>query len=482
MNETRFHAPLIIRGEVVADADVEFGGRGSDTRFLGADVTKYLDRLPLPAPSGLSDLYALSFEQILDYLEELGERLEFSQNRHLQESMALTIRTSGLGPDIIRACYENLGRVFNRRQMRQEADLSVGIPFLEGWVSIRDDPGYNIAVRAFGARSVHIIAGNVPTVSAVTVIRNALTRSDMIIKTPSNDPLTAVAIARTMIDMAPDHPITKHLSVGYWKGGDARVEDFLYRPRNIEKIVAWGGLASVKHVAKYIQPGIDLITLDPKLSSTIIGQEAFVDEATMRRVAARLALDVAAYNQQACVNARVVYIQTGTDQDGIQRANQFGRLLLTAIEALPSRISGPATTLDPSLADEIEGLRFSSDRYQVLGGERNGGVIISQCSEPVEFAALLNHRVANLVPVDDLEIPIRSVTAYTQTIGIYPNSLIAAIRDRLAFHGTQRLVSLGYATRAPLAGPQDAIEPMRRMLKWIMQETYDSDVVPAMPA
>jgi len=241
MNETRFQAPLIIRGEVVADADVEFGGRGAGTRFLAADVTKYLDRLPLAAPSGLSDLYALSFEHILDYLEELGKRLEFSKNPHLMESMVLTIQTSGLGPDIIRACYENIGKVFNRAHMRQVADLSVGIPFLEGWVSILDEAGYNIAVRAFGARSVHIVAGNVPTVSAVTIIRNALTRSDMIIKTPSNDPLTAVAIARTMIDMAPDHPITKHLSVGYWKGGDARVEDFLYRPRNIEKIVAWGG-------------------------------------------------------------------------------------------------------------------------------------------------------------------------------------------------------------------------------------------------
>ncbi len=79
------------------------------------------------------------------------------------------------------------------------------------------------------------------------------------------------------------------------------------------------------------------------------------------------------------------------------------------------------------------------------------------------------------MPIDDLDIPIRSVTAYTQTIGIYPNSLIPRVRDRLAFHGAQRLVSLGYATRAPLAGPQDAIEPLRRMLKWIMQETYDEE-------
>jgi len=26
-----------------------------------------------------------------------------------------------------------------------------------------------------------------------------------------------------MIDMAPDHPLTRHVSVAYWKGGDAQV-------------------------------------------------------------------------------------------------------------------------------------------------------------------------------------------------------------------------------------------------------------------
>ena len=36
-----------------------------------------------------------------------------------------------------------------------------------------------------------------------------------------------------------------------------------------------------------LRPGIGLITLDPKLSSTIIGAEAFADEAVMAEVAAR---------------------------------------------------------------------------------------------------------------------------------------------------------------------------------------------------
>jgi Acyl-CoA reductase (LuxC) len=120
----------------------------------------------------------------------------------------------------------------------------------------RDEWRQQILIRAFGARCVHIIAGNSPIVAYMRVIRNALTRSDCITKAPSNDPLTAIAIARTMVDMAPDHPVTRHLVAGYWKGGDARVEEAIYDPRKIEKIIAWGGFASVKHITQYRRLGI----------------------------------------------------------------------------------------------------------------------------------------------------------------------------------------------------------------------------------
>jgi hypothetical protein len=302
---TRFQVPLIIRGEVIDDMEITHQGRGAGATFMTPDIRKHVGRLALSSASELADLYEISFDEILDFLSELGRRLNLD-NPHVRAAFELSVQTSGLGADILRGTYANLGRVFDRAEMREMAEALIGIKFLEGWVPLRTVDGYAIQVRAFGARSVHITAGNVPTVAAVSVLRNCITRSDIIIKTPSNDPLTAVAIARTMIDMAPDHPITRHISVAYWKGGDAAVEDALYQPRNIEKIVAWGGLASISHIAKYIRPGIDLITLDPKLSSTIIGREGFADEATMTAVAARLALDVGIYNQEGCLNARVV--------------------------------------------------------------------------------------------------------------------------------------------------------------------------------
>jgi hypothetical protein len=289
--------PLIIRGRIIEDAEVEFGGRRGAASFRTPDLRRHLADLPLARPAALADLYTLRFEDILAYLDRLAERLTLA-NPYLRQALDLSIETSGLTPELLKAAYDTLGTFFERSYVRQHADILIGIPYLEGWVETRTDRGYVAAVRAFGARAVHIIAGNAPGVCAISLMRSFITRSDTIIKTPSNDPMTASAIARTMIDMAPDHPMTRHLSVAYWKGGDQEIEDRLYSPRHIEKLIAWGGLASVKHITRYIQPGIDLITLDPKLSSTIIGKAAFADEATMAEVAGRLALDIGVNNQE----------------------------------------------------------------------------------------------------------------------------------------------------------------------------------------
>ncbi|MDB5685846.1 MAG: long-chain-fatty-acyl-CoA reductase, partial [Rhizorhabdus sp.] len=452
-----------------------YGGRNGGVSFSTPDVRNYLRELPLSSGSALSDLYALSLDDILDFLDRVGQRLVMGENRHLEAAYALSVKTSGLGPDLLRASYNGLSALFSRNTLRVMADVQVGIPFLENWVETNRMEGYSAHIRAFGARAVHVVAGNSPTVTAVSIARNALLRSDAVIKTPSNDPLTAVAIARTMIDIDPDHPLCRHLSVAYWKGGDSQIEDYLYQPQHIEKLVAWGGLASISHIAKYIQPGIDLITLDPKLSSSIIGAQAFASEEAMEEAARRLAMDIGGGNQEGCVNARVVYIQTGSDTAGVAMAGRFGQMVYDAIQALPRHISTPAHRLNLDLAEEMEALGFAGDAFKVIGGGAKGAIIVSQDGEPVEFASLLANRVANLVPVDDLETPILAVNAYTQTIGIYPDDLATQLRDRLALHGGQRLISLGYATGRPSIGPQDGIEPLRRMCKWVIQETYDID-------
>ena len=47
----------------------------------------------------------------------------------------------------------------------------------------------------------------------------------------------------------------------------------------------------------------------------------------------------------------------------------------------------------------------------------------------------------------------------------------------LPLFGAQRLTSLGYACHVTTAMPQDAIEPVRRMCKWIVDEECDPERV-----
>ena len=394
------------------------------------------------------------------------------------EAFQASLIANVLPAQMLKNSYQVLRPLFTRENILEIADSQVGLNYLNGWVPHRLHDGRELRVRAFGSRVLHIPAGNGGLVSAVTILRSVITRSDVIIKAPSNDPLTAIAIARTLADVAPGHPITKHLVVGYWKGGDAAVEETLYQPQHIEKIVAWGGLASVKHVTRYIQPGLELIALDPKRSATIIGPEAFVDETTMREVARRAAVDIGVANQEGCANARIIYVLSGTDEAGMADANLLGEMIYEELTALPSFVSTPPLFPNRDLFEHLESSRMAEDFYRVFGGEqKEGAIVVSQFDQPVDYSTLLSGRVANIVPVDSIEKVTAAVTAYTQTVGIYPESLKRELRDILPLFGAQRLTSLGYACSVAIAMPQDAIEPIRRMCKWIVDEECDPNVV-----
>ncbi|MEZ0366077.1 acyl-CoA reductase [Mycobacterium sp. pUA109] len=446
--------------------------------FQAPDPNRVVHRLPLRDPRKLSDVHRLPFSEIVDYLDELGRHLVLDSNAHLQQALEHSAQWSDMTIPLVRASFQQLPALFDADAVRQLAEATIGVPHLAGWVERTMADGRTVSIRAMGARTLHIIAGNSPIIAALSIVRNAVARSDAVVKTPSNDPLTALAIARTMAEMAPDHPITRHLSVVYWKGGDTEVETALCQPANIEKIIAWGGFASVTHVLRYVQPGLELITLDPKRSATIIGPEAFASEQSVQEVALRLATDIGALNQLGCVNARVVYVASGLAPDGLDRLNTLGEAVYQQLQRLPEMLSTPAKTFDPELRGSMDALRASPEWYRVYGGrDGEGAVICSQLDEPVDFHRSLSGRVANLVPIEDPLDAVAYVNAYTQTIGIYPESLKATLRDVLALHGAQRLVSLGYAADPDVTLPQDGLEPMRRMVKWIVDEQCDPETV-----
>jgi len=439
---------------------------------VGADHL-YLDQLVLRNPQDMLDIQKMKVDEIIDYLVALGERLDVASNPHLQFARDICIEGSGLSVGTIDFMFRNLAAVLKREILEQIVENNIGMAVLDGWQPCLDG-ARRVDVRAFGSRAVHINAGNAASLALHGTLTNALLKSDAIIKLPSNDPFTASAIALTMIEMAPDHPVTRHLSVAYWQGGNQAFESRLFRPVNVEKIIAWGGFASMKHIRTYLAPGLDLIALDPKISASIIGREVFESEETMRAVAGRLAMDVGGFNQEACVNSRLTYVEVADNGDGIALLNRFGELVYEAIQNLPAEVSGAHPAFDSALREEISDLRFN-DLFKIVGGkDSEGAVIVSQEAEPVEFSEQLGCRVANLVPVRSIDEALDYITVHTQTVGVYPDALKERIRDACAVRGAQRLTSLGGALGESMAQPHDAIEQFRRMVRWVVDETINA--------
>jgi hypothetical protein len=473
--------PLIIRGRVIEPDDdaIEFGGRAG-ARFRCPNPKTYARQLGLADASALRDLHDLPIDSVIDFLADLGSCLSLD-NPLMQKAFDLALDAGDMTEPVLRPIYENFPALFDRARLSGQIDKSVGKAYLDGWVERGRPGGSTMRVRAIGTRQMHIIAGNVPITAGITVLTAALTKSDCIIKTPSNDPFTAAAIVRTMIDIDPDHPVTKHFSVAYWKGGDEDVERQIITPSRIEKLTAWGGMASMTHIQKYLVPGIELIAMNPKLSISVVGHEALQHEDAMRHAALGVARMAGYFNQTACSSTRVVYVECDETDDDLDRLEQLGQAIHAAFFDLPPYESTSPKRPDQDLQDEMRALALDDDFYRVIGDAASAGVVISRTAdEPVEFAQRLNNRVVNLVPVPDISKVPRWVSEETQTVAVYPERLRLELRDELALHGVQRVMPLGEMFTMDDVDPEqtyglphDGMEPNRRSVRWVIDQSSD---------
>lgn len=469
--------PIIARGKVIMPGDdaVLYKGRGG-ADFRQADPHRHIHDLVLGDTSRLRDLHDTPMAEIIELLAELGKRLTLGDNPLLQESFQLALQAGGLAEPILRGVYDALPQMFTAEGMTAMVDKTIGLNYIDGWVPSGGEFDM-VSIRAIGTRQLHITAGNVPVVAAMTIARAGLTKSDILIKSPSNDPLTANAIARTLIEIAPDHPVTRHIAVAYWKGGDEYMDSQIIRTSRIDKITAWGGMSSVKHIQKFLTPGIDLTALNPKYSMSMVGRETFESEAAMDECAIGLATLAGFYNQTACANTRLVYVESDTDDASIEKVVELGRKMVAAYALIPPLLSVPFVTRNRELEAEMEAVALEDDFYHVEGDTLNGGFVVSKFNDRVEFLDKLNNKVVNFVPVDRLEEVVKWCDDTTQTVGLYPEARRESLRDTFALAGIQRLVSLeggdpmtvyGNSHHMPPGSPHDGIEPMRRSVRWVV--------------
>ena len=452
-------APFFARGELIEGNDSVHQSRDLGVSFATPKIN--LDRIVHPRTE-VPPLLNVPLSEIIDFLVETGQRITDPHNAFVQDCIDRMSATHILPRGVLENQVKGAAAYLDKRLLSAVVEQNFADPkALDEWVPRQDYTGRRSFVRAFAPRLVHVLPGNSPGVAVKSIAQGAMVKAINLFKMSSSDPFTTVAILRTMADIDPSHAIVKSMSAVYWRGGDDSVEQVLYRPQYFDKIVAWGGGDAINNVIKYLGPGFQLVSFDPKTSISMVGKEAFASDETLDIAANLASADVMVLNQEACVASRFIYVEGGHDQ-----VDRF-------CEALHKRIveraaaSGDTRPLDMDLREQIETMMMMDDEYRVWGKADGRGCVI-RSEEPVEFHPI--NKTANVVSVPSLDAAVRYVNVATQTVGFYPFNRIAHYRDRLASGGAQRIVHLGEAGPSTIGNPHDAMYPLHRFVHWMAHE------------
>ena len=312
-------------------------------------------------------------------------------------------------------------------------------------------------IRAMPTRQLHITAGNAPEVLIISALRAILTKSAAVIKMPFGATLTGSLLALAAASL-PDHPLTQNLSLVYWQGGDASVEDILFSHNAFDRIVVWGSpetVTSVQSRALYTRT----VYFNPRYGVSLIGREAFPDN--LEKAAILASSDSMIYNQKACTSSQVHYIE-GTENE----ANRYAVILRDVLSKWDSAIPH---FIPPSVRGQIKRLKrgkYSQVQWSVntQDGEFNSGAVVM----PGEFD-ILDHPMCRLIVVrrvDRLTEVLKYLHPGVSTVGVYPEARRLELRDLISARGVSNVLPLGECERMFAGIPQDGMAVLSQLVDW----------------
>jgi hypothetical protein len=449
----------VIKGQFVAGGHQLYGPPHARFATPELKLNELVWKRSEPGPA-----FETPLAEIMDVLVEAGRWIARDPDGLVAETLQRSAQTSPLPFAVLSRSFDQLPSLFDRAQLEYQVERELGgADILDGWREVPAPPsGRRHRVRAYPPRIVHVIAGNAPLASGLTIVWSALTKGVHLLKLPSNDLFTATMLLRALSAVAPNHPTARSFSAAYWRGGDERVESMLFRPQFFDKLAAWGGESTLKSAKNYIGPGFELVAFDPKTSISMIGVEAFASDDILAKVADGAATDATIFEQQACASSRYQFVE-----GSIEQVDRYCAQLHSKMATERQFCTAAGRKLPSNLREEIDGLRGIDDYYRVWGDYEGSGVVI-RSEEPVEFHP--DGRVVNVVAVPKLADAIKYVNLATQTVGVYPPSRKAELRNALACAGVQRVVDIGYAIAVERGLPHDGFYPLHRFMRWVNDE------------
>ncbi|MFI6165580.1 acyl-CoA reductase [Nocardia sp. NPDC051052] len=427
-------------------------------------------------------LYSLPFREVLAYAEGLSRVL--NDGNLLAHAARSAAATSWLGGRFHERFFASLPGLFDRDGLGAAVDRGLatgdhpGSRYLDGWaeVSAAASPGPTAIAatqiggykpplprvpltRAMPTRQLHITAGNAPIVPAISFLRALSTKGAAVIKSPSGATATAAVLAHAMARLDPDHPITRHTSLVYWKGGERRVEDVLFAPGNFDRLLVWGAADTMSSVTQRATDARQIL-LRPRVGMSLIGHQVFADD--VDNVAARAAVDVMVANQAGCTSSLVHYVE-GSEVEVLEYCRALQGALATWDRALPHRLPPQALGRLRRLKRGafLRGTWFENGRWPDITSA------VVYLPNPFDLAAHPMSRCVVVRAVRQLADAVQFFQPGISTVGVYPEPVRVQVRDELAARGVSTILPLGDTECAYIGMPHDGMHVLHELVNWV---------------
>lgn len=313
---------------------------------------------------------------------------------------------------------------------------------------------------------VHITAGNIPNPAWTSIVFGLLTRSAQFVKCASSSSFLPRLFAHSIYEADPK--LGACLEVAEWRGGNAALENALFAEADC--VTATGSDETLTAIRAQLPVKTRFLGYGHRVSfGYVAGEDLFGTSA--RKIIARAADDVVAWNQLGCLSPHVIYVQSG----GEVAPEQFAEMLAEELEKREQ--TEPRGELP---AADAAGIASRRGIYEVRAAhspettrhwcskDSTAWTVIYEADAHFQMSCL--NRFVYVKAVADLTAALQGaddIRGKVSTVGIaVPGDKASETATQLARWGATRICPLGQMQNPPLTWRHDGRPALGDLVTW----------------
>jgi acyl-CoA reductase LuxC len=313
--------------------------------------------------------------------------------------------------------------------------------------------------------TVHIAAGTIPNPAFTNIALGFLTRSAQFVKCATGASFLPRMFAHSIYDADPK--LAACLEIAEWPGGNVELEGVLFAEADC--VTVTGSDETITALRARVPSNVKMISYGHRVSFGYVAAEA-LSGFHAKKVLARAATDVIAWDQLGCLSPHVLYVEHG----GGLSAEQFAEEL--AAELARRELTEPRGRLAPEDAATIASKRSfykvraanSPDTRLWCSEDSTAWTVVYEADARFQLSSL--HRFIYVKAVTDLADLLQgaeNVRGKVSTVGLAATEDRAPqIATQLARWGVTRVCPLGQMQSPPLTWRHDGRPSLGDLIRW----------------